>query len=524
MVESGFAIGRGLQENHNFELYRKWLSDCDANHSGCDGPPARTELPARFLAVRDADGSDVLHLVQSSEMDGRYAALSYCWGAPVTGLVASKACVEQLFISIKTEELSKTASDAVKITRNLGLDFLWVDSLCIVQDDIDDWTRESSKMDKIYRAAYVTVVASSARSSAEGCLQPRPGCAEEVEVDFSVTSHKKQIKMVFKPHSNSISEELLNNPWNQRGWCLQEYILSRRVLHFFNNRVVWQCKEHLLAEDYCHLSPSADGVARFSDIQPYFGLHRPPSLDLWFDIVEAYSLRKLTVASDKLVAVAGLANSFRGHLHASSYMHGIWLNDIHKGLLWLYTGETRSTPAPRAPTWSWACFDGPVSHLHKLQDSARLHTPAMRIINTKEIRTWDSTSKFDTSGTQHHLKIFAPMRQVLRSDWTLHVDQLNVACSKSLEDLLYDKKEMQCHFLFGPAGEVCGWASFDEEIFELEELFCMQISTVHDGVTFEAYNVLLVVQNESRHRRVGAGEIIRDKFFDNCVSVTSVLE
>lgn len=77
MVDSGFAVGRGLTENHNFELYRQWLLACDSNHPNCVGLPA-TELPARFLAVREPDGSDTLKLVQCSEMDGRYSTLSYC--------------------------------------------------------------------------------------------------------------------------------------------------------------------------------------------------------------------------------------------------------------------------------------------------------------------------------------------------------------------------------------------------------------------------------------------------------------
>jgi hypothetical protein len=88
------------------------------------------------------DGSDVLQLVQRSEMNGRFAALTYCWGRTATGLIASKSCIEQLFIDINFEELSKTVADAVQVTRRLGLRYLWFDSICIVQGDDDDWKAE----------------------------------------------------------------------------------------------------------------------------------------------------------------------------------------------------------------------------------------------------------------------------------------------------------------------------------------------------------------------------------------------
>lgn len=253
----GIAIGRKLSVEYNFDLYRQWLSDCLTIHHECANNKL-ADLPERFLEVTTSDGVDALRLVSHTQLDGHFAALSYCWGLPPFGVVTTTSSLKQHFNAINASKLSKTIQDAVQITRGLKIRYLWVDSLCIVQDDANDWRRESAKMEKVYQSAYVTIVAASAKGGSEGCLQLRRADIEPVNIQLTIPPSNELCILAFKLHSSSVSESFLSSPWNQRAWCLQEYALSRRILHFFSDRVVWQCKESFIAEDYAQLKPGRD--------------------------------------------------------------------------------------------------------------------------------------------------------------------------------------------------------------------------------------------------------------------------
>ena len=384
-------------------------------------------------------------------------------------------------------------------------------------------------MDKVYQSAYITIVASSAKVSSEGCLQPRRADTESVNVKVAIPPFNELCNLTFKLHSSSISESFSNSPWNQRAWCLQEYALSRRILHFFSDRVVWQCKESLIAEDYAHLRTGRDqdNEAELVISQPFFRLHRSPSLEMWFDVVETYSIRALTVASDKLVAIAGLANFFAPHI-VSTYSFGHWLSEIHKSLLWIsFNGRMRGPLRQRAPTWSWAALDGPVGHLHTLQASTPVSESVIQLLLPEHV---DGKHKqpLETTFRHHLLGISSRKRQVFRSDWTVNAAQFNDVSSNSLNDMLYTKREMQCHYVLDEEGEPCGWAAFDQEAFSEEEIFCVHISTVWDGSAFQAHNIIMVGHSTSGTkgmlRRIGAGEITQNDFFDSCSSSLNAVE
>ena len=481
------------------------------------------------MEVTTPDGVDTLRLVSYKQLDGHFAALSYCWGLPPFGLVTTTSSLEQHFNAINASKLSKTIHDAVQITRGLKIRYLWVDSLSIVQDDADDWRRESAKMDKVYQSAYVTIVASSAKSASEGCLQLRRAEPEPVNIQLTIPPFNELCNLTFRLHSSSVSESFLSSPWNQRAWCLQEYALSRRILHFFSDRVVWQCKVSLIAEDYAHLRTGhdQDDKAEPATSQPFFRLHRSPSLEMWFDVVETYSLRALTVANDKLIAIAGLANFFAPHI-MSTYLFGHWLSETQKSLLWIsLNGRMQCPLQQRAPTWSWAALEGPVGHLHTLQASKQVSESDIQLF-LPENMDGKYEQPLKTNSTRHFLEISAPRRQVFRSDWTVNAAQLNDVSSNSLKDLLYIKREMQCHYVLDEEGEPCGWVAFDQEAFSEEEIFCIQLSSVWDGSTFQAHNILMVGQSTSGKegilRRVGAGEITQKDFFDSCSSSLNAVE
>jgi hypothetical protein len=148
-------------------LIKSWLSKCDATHALCSAASTSVR-PKRLLYLDDAT-PDIVSLV-SGEGENAYTALSHCWGngKPTRTTTANLPAMNQ---GIKTLDISQSFQDAVHVTRSLGIKHLWVDCLCILQDDTDDWLQESSKMAEIYSSSYLVIGASRAKDCNEGFLQ-----------------------------------------------------------------------------------------------------------------------------------------------------------------------------------------------------------------------------------------------------------------------------------------------------------------------------------------------------------------
>jgi hypothetical protein len=157
----------------HFLLLREWLRVCNESHD--DHALASREvkvLPTRVLDVGDIENPNRLRLYLPEGKQGRYIALSHCWGQ-ITPLSTTKSTIEDLRIGIEFDQLPKTFQDAVVTTRKLNVQYLWIDSLCIIQDNDEDWIRESGKMETVFASAYCTIAATSAKNSTEGFLVPR---------------------------------------------------------------------------------------------------------------------------------------------------------------------------------------------------------------------------------------------------------------------------------------------------------------------------------------------------------------
>jgi hypothetical protein len=150
------------------DLIQEWAQQCYNKHFGtCPGRNIPV-MPKRVLEI-----SDNLRLIESTKpMKGHYAALSYSWGG-TNPVMLTQSSRSSLLGGIDEESLPRTIRDAVLVTRNLKLQYLWIDALCIIQDDPDDKIIEISKMPEFYKNAYVTISAATARSSVAGFLQPR---------------------------------------------------------------------------------------------------------------------------------------------------------------------------------------------------------------------------------------------------------------------------------------------------------------------------------------------------------------
>lgn len=296
-------------------------------------------LPTRLIDV--GDKGPRLCLSGDIESDACYVALSHCWGS-VDFLTLTKNNIDIFRKQIPNLALTKTFRDAIYITQYLGFRYLWIDSLCIVQDDTADWAREAGLMAGVYGSSTVTIAASSATDGSVGCFFNRPKtwrCQIRTSWDagkifyYGVTHH---------------SFDSLEIPLHSRAWVVQESYLSRRILHFYKNEVFWSCRQSCRCETFPN--------ERIDRIHSYaFDISSTSITRLqWPHVVNYYSQRKLTRSSDKLVAIGGLARL----IHQTSkeeYLGGMWRNNLEMQLCWTSGLENQSkSKAYVAPTWSWA--------------------------------------------------------------------------------------------------------------------------------------------------------------------------
>ncbi len=248
-VQIGFPVLPEIASPFYFDLLRAWLRRCNESHE-CNGHDAGSErtLPSRLLYVGNSD-PNILALHNTATRIGieRYVALSHCWGdlpAEVKETFCSSTkniCSRQEGFSIN--DLPRTFRDAIRVTRELGQQYLWIDSLCILQGDKEDWERESRLMEGVFSSAYCVIAASSAINSQAGFLERNVSSHYVPIVD--ATGRQIYVCDNIDDFENDVDRALLNT----RGWVLQERILSRRTIHFSANQTYWECGEGVCCEN-----------------------------------------------------------------------------------------------------------------------------------------------------------------------------------------------------------------------------------------------------------------------------------
>lgn len=366
----------------SFKSVRGWLHECTTGHSRC-GPPGEKPLPTRVI---DVSSREVLCL-NVSQGSAHYAALSYCWGGTQTGATTAENLPERIE-GFKESELPRTIQDAVRVTRELGLKYLWTDAQCILQDSDADKGHEVHKMAEIYKNAYVTLCAARAEGADEGFLQDRSDEETKLPKDLFPMSYRIPDRdatdltaaLHGAPESwaelwvrEEVKYDVQQEPITSRAWTMQERLLSPRFLHY-GARLFWQCNtiQHC---DGGVLSGSKDllGPAHLLSNRMFPTQNQSITLfslvslvQTWYETVEDYSKREMTLPADKLPAIAGVAAEV-SRISGIPYLAGLWKNNLLHDLMWTSTNRERFNRAERwrAPTWSWASVDSPVSY-HKV--------------------------------------------------------------------------------------------------------------------------------------------------------------
>lgn len=360
-----------------FEIARGWIGDClNGSHDFCK-PPQSLALPTRVVDVGLLD--DVVKLIEPEDATGKYCCLSHCWGLKQI-ITTTRSNIQAHKREIPLELLPKTFQDAVLLTRRLGIAYIWIDSLCIVQDDDNDWKIESAKMESVYRTAHLTIAATCSSSAAGGLNTETP----DYEVS-GVTSSGEKYSLFFREkidhHTENCSMDngtsrptVARHPLLTRAWVFQERLLSTRILHFGPYELFFECLTDIQCECNGIVSlgssdavPMAATKLLYIDTLENYEVYQERSGNaqhwvsrLWRTLVSSYTALQITKPQDRLPAIGGLAKSIRSKKE-SAYLAGLWKISLSDDLLWvIYTisAEKRPRPRPRsAPSWSWASVD-----------------------------------------------------------------------------------------------------------------------------------------------------------------------
>ncbi|TKA36474.1 hypothetical protein B0A54_13475 [Friedmanniomyces endolithicus] len=366
------------------DLAHSWLKTCQASHDECKSRPLKPlAAPSRLLWVPPC-GSDVTNLAVREARLGEYQpgvpyiSLSHRWGSPAQ-LLLKTTNRPALRLSIPVAGLKKSVQDASTLVQRFGVSYLWVDTLCILQDDPQDLAREIADMHNIYSNAVCNIAASDAEADDEGCFVNRdPALVTQYRVRLIVDPSGEARHLLhrgWQPASDSVDSSVLAS----RGWVFQERLLSRRLLHCTKQGLVWECFEteasEMFPEGQLEQLGHPHSRLKAALVKEEPSIHGSKLLNEdWPTIVQYYTVCNLTYSQDKLKALAGISAMIQ-EVTDDEYIAGFWKSRMLWSLCWVpMTLSPRRFPsaASPAPSWSWASVQGMIYPPGYISDRERL--------------------------------------------------------------------------------------------------------------------------------------------------------
>ncbi|KAF2395767.1 HET-domain-containing protein, partial [Trichodelitschia bisporula] len=348
-------------------LLRQWLQTCD-NKRQCDS--VERSWPTRVVFVGPPDSKLELWETESKESrltgTGGYLALSHRWGGP-TDDDKKKFCTtaenyECRKAGFLESDLPKTFRDAVQVTRELGMQYLWIDALCIIQsisgEDSKDWEDEAPLMARVFNSAYCTLAASSAMNWEEGFLAPR-----HIRYDKGRTTFGKPRYICRGPvPPQTFEHDVDASPLQKRAWVLQERVLSRRTLHFTAHYTYFECGDGVRCENLVKLQSRP--LRQYFLLDPRFPERLNKSgytrtVDFVQRLFEVYAKSQLTNESDRTVAILSLMDRMK-HVFKTEHRYGIFECFRFRLLMWRHCPEADDSQGVmddrQFPSWSWMTY------------------------------------------------------------------------------------------------------------------------------------------------------------------------
>ena len=464
-------------------------------------------LPPRFLDLEELVNPDQVRLrINKTRELGKYATLSYRWGGKMP-LRTTRENIKQHMQGLDLHDLPPLFQDAVRVTRALHIRYLWIDALCIIQDDRQDWETQALQMGSIYQRSFVTIAPHSAPHPLEGFLwRASVPTALGISPSHGKDAEETTLQLAIPPlFDHAILRGFTDGHLMRRAWITQELCISKSIAHIVEDRVVWECPHR--PEPSALIGSTLAQIFRDRSVLPSDG---------WLPLVERYAACQMTQATDKLPAVAGLAKEwpraltyFDQNAKISSTVHGayysgIFTDDIHNSLLWLGRHGNLRNQANRAPTWSWASVDGAVTFVLKRNPAKAELMPDAVLLG------------FECGCRRVTTRHFICAKCVVR---------LHSAFVQGIEPGLPAKSS---RFTFtaerGPrqlttltkASRSVGWAVFDDDYVEHRQLHYARISTVYIEGSMQGHCVLALKpsgETDGTRVRVGMGYIFATDLF-----------
>ncbi|KAH8898813.1 hypothetical protein GQ53DRAFT_836840 [Thozetella sp. PMI_491] len=364
-----------------FKLAKYWVKRCESSHKTCQKfSSEETSLPTRVVDVSSETRDPFL--VESHGLYGRFCALSYCWGeatSPSGFYRTTKSNLSSHQRGMPLLDLPSTLRESIIVARNLGFRYIWIDALCIIQDDGEDWARETARMQLIYAGASLTISTLTSKSSEDGlftnrrsristavCLNYRVPKAFREYAQQSGTASRPlpgsvPIYLVACPYVLPAMEPALSGTVHRRAWTLQEQMMSTRILYYGLGCLWWECFELQGSESCPGPLTISDAVSweRSETKNAVRGLLTEPwspadVFKSWQDLLSDYTSRSLTNQRDRLTAILGLGKIMEPYMK-SEFVAGVWSgNWLLKSLCWEVIGSQEATRNPQFPSWSWA--------------------------------------------------------------------------------------------------------------------------------------------------------------------------
>ncbi|CAI6342024.1 unnamed protein product [Periconia digitata] len=361
-----------------YQLAKKWIRECTETHEhDIDRSQRKAILPLRLLHITKAETYRIILVRTESfkeERDPAYLTLSYCWGGVQEHKLTKSQLAHGGVSDLQYDLMPRTIQDAIHVTARLGYTYLWIDSLCIVQDDETEFHKEIAKMPDIYSGAVATIAATSAQTAKQGFLHSR---FEESEAITGLSlqypdNTSREVGLL----SSSGTKETDINPLDSRAWALQEHVLSTRVLQYRYGQLQFLCRStSSRASTYPGQTDGWDNAQSSRELGdklpvPLFPSHFESAEEcekLWELIRDNYSLRDITENSDKVPAISGVASRLAPFIVGKQYVAGHWLDSRSLDLIWYVNDHALSTnlgfyreynqaygdPDWFAPTWAW---------------------------------------------------------------------------------------------------------------------------------------------------------------------------